>query len=164
MKEHVDLNLDNWIQESCFMSALMSDPEEPKTFKEAWNHQEPKIRKLWREVIKKELDNMEFKKVWTEKQKNEIPTDRRLVGCKWVLKVIRDGTNGARLVALEYSQVPGIDFIKNFAPLVNDVTFRIVLFLLCDRTNINELDLIMTCLSVLWKCLLIQCSDENVVG
>ena len=31
--------------------------------------------------MKKELDNMEFKKVSTEKQKNEFPTDRRLVGC-----------------------------------------------------------------------------------
>ena len=31
----------------------------------------------------------------------------------------------ARLVALGYSQVPGIDFTKNFAPVVNDVTFKI---------------------------------------
>ena len=54
MKEHADLNLDDWIQESCFMSALTSDPEEPKTFNEAWNCQDPKIRNLWRDAIKKE--------------------------------------------------------------------------------------------------------------
>ena len=53
MKEHEDLNLDNWVQESCFMSTLTSDPEEPKTFSEAWNYQEHKIRNLWREPIKK---------------------------------------------------------------------------------------------------------------
>ena len=42
MKEHVDLNLDKWVRESCFMSALTSDSEEPKTFSDTWNHQEPK--------------------------------------------------------------------------------------------------------------------------
>ena len=55
------------------MSAMTSDPEEPKTIDEACNHQEPRIRNLWGEVIKKELNNMKFNKVWTEKQKNEIP-------------------------------------------------------------------------------------------
>ena len=40
------------------MSALTSDPEEPKTLSEAWKHQEPKIRSLWREAIKKELNNI----------------------------------------------------------------------------------------------------------
>ena len=53
---------------------------------------------------------MESKKIWTEKQKNEIPTTRRLVGCKYIFKVKRDGTQRARLVALGYGQVPGIDF------------------------------------------------------
>ena len=69
MKECTGPILNNWVQESCFKSALTSDPEEPKTFNEAWNHQEQKIRNLWREVIKKALNSMEFKKVWTEKQK-----------------------------------------------------------------------------------------------
>ena len=57
---------------------------------------------------------MESKKVWTEKQKNEIPMNTRLVGCKWVFKVKRDGTHRARLVALGHSQFPGIDFTENF--------------------------------------------------
>ena len=118
------------------MSALISDLEEPKTFSEAWNHQEPKIRNLWMKAIKKELNNMEYKKVWTEKQKNEIPIDRRLVPRKWVFKVKRDGMCKARLVALGYSQVPGIDFIENFAPAVNDVTFRIAL----TRMMVENLD------------------------
>ena len=50
-----------------------------------------------------------------------------MIGCKWVFKIKRDGTYRARLVALGYSQVPGVDFTDNFAPVVNDVTFRIVL-------------------------------------
>ena len=44
-----------------------------------------------------------------------------------MFKVKRDGTHRARLVALGYSQVPGIDFTEIFAPVVNDVTFRIAL-------------------------------------
>ena len=43
------------------------------------------------------------------------------------LQIKRDGTYRARLVALGYSQVPGLDFTDNFAPVVNDVTFRVAL-------------------------------------
>ena len=42
MKEHTHLNLDSWVQEPCFMFSLTSDPEEPKTFSEAWSHQNQK--------------------------------------------------------------------------------------------------------------------------
>ena len=50
-----------------------------------------------------------------------------LVGYKWIFKVNRDGTHRARLVVLGYSQIPGIDFTENFAPVVNDMMFRIAL-------------------------------------
>jgi hypothetical protein len=33
----------------------------------------------------------------------------------------------ARLVACGYSQIPGIDFNESFAPVINDVSFRIML-------------------------------------
>ena len=87
MKEHADLNLDNWILEFCFMSALTSDLEDANTFNEASDNQDPKIRNLWREAIKKELNSVESKKVWTEKQKNGFTMNKRLVGCKWIFKV-----------------------------------------------------------------------------
>ena len=86
MKEHADINLDDEIQESCFISALTSDPEELNAFNEAWNPQDPKIRNLLREAIIQELNSMESKKVWTEKQQNETPMNRRKVGCKLVLE------------------------------------------------------------------------------
>ena len=57
----------------------------------------------------------------------DVPNDRMLIGCKWAFKIKRDGTYRARLVALSYSQVPCVDFTDNFAPVVNDVTFRIAL-------------------------------------
>ena len=47
------------------MSGLPSDPEGPKTFNESCNHQEPRIRIPWKEAMKKELNDMQFKKLWT---------------------------------------------------------------------------------------------------
>jgi hypothetical protein len=41
--------------------------------------------------------------------------------------VKRNGIFQARLVACSYSQVPGIDFSESFAPVLNDVSFRIML-------------------------------------
>ena len=35
------INMDNWIQETCFMPAETSGPDEPNHLKEAWNHHSP---------------------------------------------------------------------------------------------------------------------------
>jgi hypothetical protein len=40
--------------------------------------------------------------------------------------VKRNGIFRARLVACGYSQVPGIDFSEIFAPVLNDLSFRIM--------------------------------------
>ena len=71
-----------------------------------------------------------------EKQKETIPNDRRLIGNKWVFKVKRDGTYRARLVALGYSQIAGVDYTDNVAPVAHDVTFRIAL----ARMMVEKLD------------------------
>ena len=42
-------------------------------------------------------------------------------------KIKRDGTYRARLVALGYSQIPGVDYSDNFAPVAHGVSFRIAL-------------------------------------
>jgi hypothetical protein len=39
----------------------------------------------------------------------------------------RNGDFCARLVACGYSQVPGVDFTESFAPVLNDVSFRLML-------------------------------------
>ena len=57
---------------------------------------------------------------------NDHPNDHRLVGCRWVFKVKRNGVYHARLVAKHFSQFPGVDFTDNYSPVVNDVTFRVV--------------------------------------
>ena len=86
MKEQVDLNLDKWVQESCFMSALTSDSEETKTFSETWNHQEPKIRNMWREAIKKELSNIWSTRKFGQRNKRMKFQETRLVDANGCLK------------------------------------------------------------------------------
>jgi hypothetical protein len=77
---------------------------------------------------------MEKKKVWEVMKKEDIPQDRRTINCKWIFKIKRNGVFRARLVACSYSQIPGVNFNESFAPVVNDVSFRIILTakLLCD--------------------------------
>ena len=58
--------------------------------------------------------------------KRDHPQDCRLVWCRWVLKVKCNGVHHARLVAKGFSQIPGMDFTDNYSPVVNGVTFRVV--------------------------------------
>ena len=53
-----------------------------------------------------------------------------------MLKIKRDGTYRARLVALGYSQIPGVDNTDKFAPVAHDVSFRIAL----ARMMVQKLD------------------------
>ena len=68
---------------------------------------------------------MTDREVWRKTERKKIPNDRRLIGNKWVFKIKRDGTYRARLVALGYSQIPGVDYTDNFARVAHDITFRI---------------------------------------
>ena len=69
---------------------------------------------------------MNKRNVWNIVLITEIPDGRKPIGNKWVLKMKRDGRYCARLVCLGYTQVPGILFQDNFAPIVNDTTFQTV--------------------------------------
>ena len=64
--------------------------------------------------------------VWRHFKRRDRPQDHRLGGCRWVFKVKRNGVYCARLVAKHFSQIPAMDFTDNYSPVVNDVTFRVV--------------------------------------
>ena len=52
-----------------------------------------------------------------------------MIGSKWVFEEKRDGRFRARLVCLGYSQILGVDFSDNYAPVGNDITFRVIMVL-----------------------------------
>jgi Reverse transcriptase (RNA-dependent DNA polymerase) len=70
---------------------------------------------------------MESKKVWEIIKEEGIPEGRRTIKNKWIFKIKQNGIFRARLVACGYLQVPGIDFNESFAPVINNVSFRIIL-------------------------------------
>jgi len=107
--------------------------KEPKSFDEAWNCSDPDQRAKWRAAIKKEFSDMESRNVWDVISKESIPKDRRCIKCKWIFKIKRNGVFRARLVACGYSQIPGVDFNESFAPVINDVSFRVMLILKLTR-------------------------------
>ena len=92
-----------------------------------WHHPDENERRLWREAIKAEFRSMIKRGVWRKVKRSTIPNGKRCVKCKWVFKIKRDGRHKARLVACGYSQVPGVNFEESYAPVLNDVAFRIIL-------------------------------------
>ena len=134
--ERADLTMEDWIQKTCLISAVTSGPTEPNTFQEAWHYPVESERDSWRAAIRKDIRSMIERGVWRKTDRKRIPSKRRLIGNKWVLKIKRDGTYRARLLALGYSQIPVVDYTDNFAPVAHDVSFRIAL----ARIIVGKLD------------------------
>ena len=118
--------LNEWLHEIAFVTSTMSDPDEPQSLQEAWWDPDLIAREKWREGICLEFKKMLDMGVWRHVNREDRPNDHRLVGCRWVFKVKRNGVYQARLVAKGFSQIPGVDFTDNYSPVVNDVTFRVV--------------------------------------
>jgi Reverse transcriptase (RNA-dependent DNA polymerase) len=104
--------------------------EESKTFAEAYNNPSTNDKIKWREAISEEFDDMSAKGVWKKIQKSDMSNGRNCIKSKCIFKIKRSGVYRARLVACEYSQEPGVNFQESFAPVINDVTFRILLVML----------------------------------
>ena len=134
--ERADLTLEDWIQETCLISVVTSGPTEPKSFQEAWHSPVEEERINWQMAIRKEIKSMIDRRVWRKVDRKNIPNNRRLIGNKWVYKIKRDGTYRARLVALGYSQIPGVDYTDIFPPVAHDVSFRIAF----TRMTVEKLD------------------------
>ena len=134
--ERAELTMEDWIHETCLISAATSGPTEPKTLQEAWHSPDEEERQNWQIAIRKEMKSMINRGVWRKIDKVKIPENRRLIGNKWVFKIKRDGTYRARLVVLGYCQIPGVDYTDNVSPVAHDVSFRIAL----ARMMVKNLD------------------------
>ena len=69
---------------------------------------------IWRAVITKEIRSIIERWVWRNTDGKTIPNNRSLIGNKLVFKIKRDETYREILVALGYSQIPGVDYRDNF--------------------------------------------------
>ena len=118
--------LNEWLHEIAFVTSTMSDPDEPQSFQEAWWDPDLIAREKWQDAICLEFKKVLDMGVWSHMSRKDHPQDFRLVGCRWVVEVKRNGVYCARLVAKGFSQIPGMDFTDNYSPVVNDVTFRVV--------------------------------------
>ena len=67
-----------------------------------------------------------------------MPPSQKPIGCKWIFKIKADGMHQARLVAQGFSQIPGIDFTENFAPVLKDETLCILLIYLIIKKAESE--------------------------
>jgi len=67
----------------------------------------------------------------------DLPSDKKLLNCKWIFKKKRDNTNEiykARLVVKGCAQKKGIDFDETYSPVVRYSTIR---YLLAMAANLN---------------------------
>ena len=78
-------------------------------------------RQNWLKGVKEELDAFNKREVWKIRKIKDIPKGRKLIGSKWVFKLKRNGKYRSRLVALGYTQIPGIDYTDNFSAVVHEI-------------------------------------------
>ena len=101
--------------------------EAPSNYDKAFDCEDEYCRVRWRRAIKGELSKMDSRTVWLIMLRADMPPNRRCVKHKWIFEIKRSGRFKARLVACGYSQIPGVDHEEVYSPVINDVTYRIML-------------------------------------
>jgi hypothetical protein len=97
----------------------------------------------WQATMEEEMCCIKELSTWTLVPK---PTDANVVGCKWVYKLKRDAKGDitrykARLVALGFTQVPRVDYVDMFAPVVKFSTLCVLLTLVTHYNwEVHQMD------------------------
>jgi hypothetical protein len=93
----------------------------PRTFREVLASDE---RKLWMAAMQSEFHALVMNNTF---ELVELPTGRRAVSTRWVLKLKALGVYKARFVARGFSQKQGIDFDDTYAPVLRLENLRLLL-------------------------------------
>ncbi len=107
------LEMEGHTNQLCFFvpeDTQQEDNDTPTSFQDAWHHKDPQKREKWRAAIRLEFGQMIKNGVWKRKGINQLPSNRKGIGTKWVFKQKKNGVFRARLVVKGYDQVAGIDF------------------------------------------------------
>ena len=99
-------------------SVSLGPEEEPKTFNQALNSTDVQYWKA--AMLKVEMDALNRNKTWDVVP---VPSNRNIVGSKWVYKIKRDSSGNiakykAQLVAQGFSQQSGTDFDEIYSLVV----------------------------------------------
>ncbi|GKV50529.1 hypothetical protein SLEP1_g57232 [Rubroshorea leprosula] len=102
---------------------------EPKSIEECQQRGDwPK----WKDAIQAELKSLEKRQVFGPIV--QTPNDVKPVGYKWVFVRKRNEKNEvvrykARLVAQGFTQIPGVDHVETYSPVMDAITFRFLISL-----------------------------------
>jgi hypothetical protein len=96
----------------------------PNTYDEAMHQSD---RDSWLAAMKREMNLMSEMQVY---ELVPLPEDCKAIGYRWVLEFKEDQKGGPvfkdRLVMQGFSQVPGVDFGKTFAPVAKAASIRVI--------------------------------------
>ena len=90
---------------------------------------------IWKKSMKEEFQSLQKNDIW---DLVTLPTERKLVKCKWVFKTKFDSDGSplkckARLVAKEFSQFQCINYNETFAPVAKMDSIRLVLAIAASK-------------------------------
>jgi len=107
---------------------------------------DPVYGSQWRMAVDDEMDSLLANNNWRTVDRGESG-GKNIIGCKWIFKIKPDSKGGvekfkARLVAQEFSQRPGFDFEKTYAPVARLTTLRtMVAISAAQGWEIHQLDI-----------------------
>ncbi|KAG8501536.1 hypothetical protein CXB51_004015 [Gossypium anomalum] len=109
--------------------------------------------------VAEDIDANQESSNYSEADLVKLPKGKKIVHCKWVFKK-KEGTLGvkeprykARLVAKGYSQIPGVDFIDVFSPVVKHSSIRALLGIVAMHDlELEQLDFCIENLRRIFTC------------
>ena len=118
------------IEGEAFMISSQDD-DELKTVQEALSSS---ISDEWMKAMNDEMESMKTNQVW---DLVDVPSGRKAIGNKWVLKIKRkvDGSierYKARLMAKGYTQKEGVDYEETFSLVVRFASIRLILAIVAN--------------------------------